>query len=108
MPALAVPLAAEKLGAWESWVEELKGPRKAGFDDMNARLRLTEHRAYLQPTPDGNFLVLVIQEGPGSDSFTTNLASSDHEFDRWFLETVADVHGIDPAGPLPPVPTRYL
>ncbi len=52
MPATAVPLAAEKLGAWERWVEELKGPRKAGFDDMNARLGLTEHRAYLQPTPD--------------------------------------------------------
>jgi hypothetical protein len=105
---MAVPLAADKLGAWESWVEELKGPRKAEFDDMNARLGLTEHRAYLQPTPDGNFLVVVVQEGPGSDSFAENVASSDHEFDRWFMQTVADVHGIDPAGPLPAVPTRYL
>jgi hypothetical protein len=108
MPAFAVPLAAEKLGAWESWVGELKGPRKAGFDDMNARLGLTEHEAYLQPAPDGNFLVIVIQDGPGGDSFTEKLLSSDHEFDRWFAETVADLHGIDPAGPLPPTPTRYL
>jgi hypothetical protein len=105
---MAVPLAADKLRAWESWVEELKGPRKAEFDDMNARLGLTEHQAYLQPTPDGNFLVVVVQEGPGSDSFTENVASSDHEFDRWFMQTVADVHGIDPVGPLPAVPTRYL
>ena len=108
MSPFAVPLAAEKLGAWESWVEELKGSRKAAFDDMNARLGLTEHEAYLQPTPDGNFLVIVIQEGPSSDSFAENLLSSDHEFDRWFAETVADLHGIDPAGPLPPAPTRYL
>jgi len=108
MPAMAVPLAAEKLGAWESWVDELKGPRKDGFDDMNARLGLTEHRAYLQPTPDGNFLVVVVQDGPGADSFTENVASSSHEFDQWFVGTIADVHGIDPSGPLPPVPTRYL
>jgi hypothetical protein len=86
----------------------LKGSRKAAFGDMNARLGLTEHGAYLQPTPDGNFLVIVIQEGPRSDSFAENLLSSDHEFDRWFAENVADLHGIDPAGPLPPAPTRYL
>jgi hypothetical protein len=79
MPAFAVPLAAQKLGAWESWVEELKGPRKAEFDDMNARLGLTEHEAYLQPTPDGNYLVIVIQAGPGGDSFTDKLLSSDHD-----------------------------
>ena len=108
MPAFAVPLAAEKLGPWESWVEELKGSRKAAFDDMNARLGLTEHQAWLQPAPDGNFLVIVIQEGPGGDSFAEKLLASDHEFDRWFAESVADLHGIDPAGPLPPEPTRYL
>ena len=34
---------------------------------MNARHGLTEHRAYLQPMPDGSFAVLVILEGPGGD-----------------------------------------
>jgi hypothetical protein len=105
---MAVPLAAEKLSTWQSWVEELKGSRKDGFDDMNARLGLTEHQAYLQPTPDGNFLAVVVQDGPGADSFAENLIASDHEFDRWFVERIADAHGIDPAGPLPPAPTRYL
>jgi hypothetical protein len=82
MSPCAVPLAAEKLGRWENWMEELKGPREAAFDDMNVRLGLTEHRAYLEPVPDGNFLVIVVQEGPGADSFTENLLSSEHEFDR--------------------------
>jgi len=108
MPPFAVPLAAEKLGPWESWIDELKGPRKAAFDDMNARLGLTTHEAYLQPAPDGNFLVIVVQDGPGTDGFAEKLLSSDHEFDQWFASTVADLHGIDPAGPLPPAPTRYL
>jgi hypothetical protein len=105
---MAVPLPAEKLDAWKNWTEELKGARKAGFDDMNARLGLTEHRAYLQPTPDGSFLVLVVHEGPGGDDFMADVAASDHEFDRWFLKTVADLHGIDPSGPLPPAATRHL
>jgi hypothetical protein len=108
MPAMAVPLAADKLDAWEAWVAELKGPRKAGFDDMNARLGLTEHQAYLQPTPDGNFLTLVIAEGTGSDTFLANVLSSDHEFDQWFARSIADLHGMDASGPVPPMPSRKL
>ena len=108
MPAMAIPLAADKLDAWEAWVAELNGPRQAAFDDMNARYGLTEHRAYLQPTPDGNFLVLVIQGGPGADSVMTNVASSDNEFDQWFMGNVAAVHGVDMSGPLPPMATRKL
>ncbi len=108
MPAMAVPLAADKLDAWEAWVAELNGPRKAAFDDMNARHGVTEHRAYPQPTPDGSFLVLAIHEGPGGDGFLANLGSSDNAFDQWFMTTVADVHGIDMSGPLPPMATRKL
>ena len=108
MPAMAAPLAADKLDAWERWVAELSGPRKSGFDDMNARHGVTDHRAYLQPTPDGGFLVLVVQEGPGGDSFMANVASSDHEFDRWFVGSVVDLHGFDLSGPMPPMAARKL
>jgi hypothetical protein len=108
MPAMAVPLAADKLEAWQGWVAELNGARKAAFEDMNARHGLTEHRAYLQPTPDGNFLVLVIAEGSGSDSFLANIAQSDHEFDQWFIGAVADLHGMDTSGPPPPMASRSL
>ncbi len=108
MPALAAPLATDKLDAWEAWVAELNGPRKAAFDDMNARHGLTEHRAYLQPTPDGNYLVLVIAEGTGGDTFIANVMSSDHEFDQWFAGSVADLHGMDTSGPMPPMATRKL
>jgi len=108
MPGMAIPLAADKLDAWEAWVAELNGPRKAAFDDMNARHRLTEHRAYLQQTPDGGFLVLVITDGPGAESFLANAASSDEEFDTWFMGSVAEVHGMDTSGPMPPMATRKL
>lgn len=108
MPAMAVPLAADKLPAWEGWVAELSGARKAAFDDMNARHGLTEHRAYLQPTPDGNFLVLAIHEGPGADAFLPSVMQSDHEFDEWFVAAVTDLHGIDTSAPPPPMAGRRL
>ncbi len=108
MPAIAVPLAAEKLDAWEEWIAELNGPRKTEFDDLNARHGLTEHRAYLQPTPDGNFVVLAVHEGPGADNFLPSAASSDNEFDQWFMGTVAELHGMDPNSPLPPLGARRL
>jgi hypothetical protein len=109
MPAMAVPLAADKLEAWEAWLGDLTGARKADFDDLNARHGLTEHRAYLQAMPDGDFLVVVVHEGPGANDFMARVMESDHEFDRWFVAAVAEVHGIDPSdGPLPPVAERRL
>jgi hypothetical protein len=108
MAVMAAPLAADKLAAWEGWVAELSGPRKAEFDDMNDRHGLTAHQAYLQPTPDGSYLVLVVHEGPGGDGYLAGMASSDHEFDRWFIAQVADLHAIDPSGPLPPSAERRL
>jgi hypothetical protein len=108
MPALAAPLAADKLDAWEAWSAELTGPRKAAFEDMNSRLGLEEHRAYLQPLPDGSFLVLVVAEGPGADSFLESVAASGHEFDQWFAGSVADLHGMDPGGETPPMAERKI
>lgn len=64
--------------------------------------------ALLQPTPDGDFLVLVVAEGPGSESFLANIAQSDHEFDQWFIRAVADLHGMDTSGPPPPMAGRSL
>jgi len=108
MAGMVAPLAADKLDAWEAWVAELNGPRKAEFEDMNARHGLTEHRAYLQPMPDGSYAVLVIHEGPGGDSFLPNVMASDHEFDRWFVGAVAEAHGMDGSGPIPPMAERRL
>ncbi len=108
MPAMAAPLRAHNLAAWETWIGELTGPRKAEFDDMNARLGLTEHRAYLQPTPDGNYLVLVIHEGPGADGFVGSVMASDNEFDQWFGRSIASLHELDASGPLPPLAERRL
>lgn len=75
---------------------------------MNARHGLTEHRACLQPLPDGSYGVLVIPEGPGSASFLPSVMASDHEPDRWFVGSIAEIHGMDGSGPVPPLAERRL
>lgn len=108
MGAFAAPILPDKLDAWEAWIAELTGPRKAEFDDMNSRYELTGHRAFLQQTPDGHHMVIVVHDGPGADAFMGSLAGSDNAFDVWFRDGVADVHGIDFSGPLPPAPKQFL
>ena len=108
MPAMAIPLAVDRVEAWEAWAAELSGPKKADFDAMNSRAGLEEHRAYLQPMPDGNFLVLVVAEGPGADGFLDALGESDHEFDQWFMGNVADLHAVDPSADRPPMAERRI
>ena len=108
MPALAAPLSADRLGDWEAWIGELGGSRKAEFEDMNARHGLTEHRAYLQPMPDGSFLVLAVHEGPGADAFLPSLMGSDNSFDQWFAASIGEIHGMDGSGPMPPLAARRL
>ena len=107
MEAMAVPIKPGKLDAWDAWMNDLKGPRKAEFEDMNSRHGLTTHAAWLQSTPDGNQMVVVVFDGPGAGTFMQNVATSDNEFDAWFRSNVEDVHPMDFSAP-PPAPERRL
>ena len=108
MGAMAVPVAAEKLDQWHAWISELNGPKKAEFEASNARNGLTSHRAWLQKNPDGTHVVIALHEGPQADTYLQNLAASQDPFDHWFLGSLADAHGMDPAGPLPAPAKQYL
>jgi len=108
MGAFAAPLPAKNFDAWKGFIDDLTGPRRAEFDDMNARHNITEHRAYLQPTPDGNYLVVVVIDGPGGDQMMMNVGMSDHDFDKWFMGKVVEVHELDMSAGPPPTPERVL
>ena len=108
MGAMAVPIPAGKLDQWQEWMGELNGPRKAEFEASNVRNGLTSHRAWLQTNPDGSHLVIAIHEGPQADTYLATLAASQDPFDQWFLSALADAHGMDPTGPLPPAAKQYL
>ena len=107
MEAMAVPIKPGKSDTWAAWIDEMKGPRKADFEDMNSRHGLTTHAAWLQQAPDGSHMVIVVFDGPGAGTFMQKLATSDNEFDAWFRSNVEDVHPMDFSAP-PPAPERRL
>jgi hypothetical protein len=73
----------------------------AEYGESRRRAGVTLERAYLQQTPMGMFVV-AYQETTGSvaDAIAA-LASSDLEIDRFFVETVHELHGIDVRQPMP-------
>ena len=108
MEAFAVPIKSGKEETWKSWVAETNGARKAEFDEMNQRMGLTTHAAWLQQNPDGSQLAVVVLDGPGASEFLGKLATSDHAFDTWFRTNVEDIHPMDFSAPPPPAPVRFL
>lgn len=108
MAFVVAPILEGKLDTWKTWITELKGPRTADLKDMNQRMGLTRHAAWLVETPMGA-MVAVLQEGPGGDTFMQKLGESTNEFDRSFAAKVMDVHGMDVTQPPPgPMPELYL
>jgi hypothetical protein len=106
--AFAAPIKPGKEESWKSWAAEMNGARKAGLDDMNERMGLTLHAAWLQQNPDGSQLAVVVLDGPGASGFFGTLAASDHEFDTWFRTSITDIHPMDFSAPPPPAPVRFL
>jgi hypothetical protein len=107
MGLVVMPIVDGKLEAWKEWAAELQGPRRADFEDLNRRHRLTRHDAWLAETPAGP-IVVVLHEGPGADSFVQDILASDHEVDNWFAGKVMELHGVDPNQPLPPMPEKHI
>ena len=64
------------------------------------RAGITVERAWLHETPMGP-LVVVYVEGEDLGSFFKRAAESDDPFDRWFIEQIGQIHGIDPSQPPP-------
>ncbi|MEX0755045.1 MAG: hypothetical protein WD206_01370 [Actinomycetota bacterium] len=108
MEAFAVPIKPGRADDWKAWAGEVTGARKSEFDEMNERLGLTTHAAWLQENPDGSQLTVVVLDGPGASEFLGKLAGSDREFDSWFRSKVEEIHPMDFSAPPPAAPVRHL
>ena len=104
MGIVVAPILEGKEVAHDAWVAELKGARRADFEDFNKRYGLTRHAAWKAQTPMGP-VVVALHEGPGADTMMQKLASSTESFDMSFAAHIKDVHGLDlnapPPGPMP-------
>jgi uncharacterized protein YcgI (DUF1989 family) len=106
--AFAVPIKPGKEETWKSWAAETNGARKAEFDEMNQRMGITTHAAWLQQNPDGSQLAVVVHDGPAASDFLLNLATTEHEIDRWFRTIVEDIHPMDFSAPPPQAAVRFF
>lgn len=78
---------------------------RANLDAYRASRRragITMERAYLMPSPMGNFAIAYFE---AANDFATTLAGfiKGDAFDKGFLDRARDVHGFDPSKP-PPAP----
>jgi hypothetical protein len=99
------PIIAGKEAAARAFAAETLGARKAAFEEVQARTRITRETWALQETPMGSFM-LVWFDGDVEKAFA-DVAVDDSEFGTWFRGQVLDVTGVDlgapPEGPLPDV-----
>jgi hypothetical protein len=77
------------------------GDRQAEYQASRGRAQIARESVWIQATPDGDVAVIVI-EAPDIQAAMGSLATSEDPFDRWFRESVKDVHGMDLAEGFPP------
>ena len=108
MGLVVAPIADGKIDAWKKFIEEMKsGSKREGFSDLNQRYKLTRHEVWYAETPGGPMAV-VIHEGPGGEDFMQAVVHSNHSFDVWMREQLAELHGMDFNEPPPGPPPQKL
>jgi hypothetical protein len=105
--AIAFPVLPGKTPAWQAFMTELAGPRKAEFDASRRALGIRE-RTFHEPTPMGDFVVVTLEGDDPAGAFAKFGQGTD-EFTTWFKAQVMEAHGIDLAAPpAAPLPTLIL
>ena len=105
--AFAAPIVPGKLEAWKAMVKEMKGAKKKEYQVSRKKMGVKHERAWLQHTPQGDFVVVSI-EGKEAPKLFEKFAASKEPFDKWFLAQIAEVHGIQPPSGVPPTNELYL
>ena len=91
--AFAMPILPGKTDAFRRFTQEVLGPRKREWDDLQRRQGVTQERYYLQSSPEGD-LAIVTGEGTFTP-LSQILDVAGNPFDRWFIDQVQDVTGIN-------------
>jgi hypothetical protein len=100
--AFAAPLLPGKTDAdLEAMASVSSGARSADHAASRARAGIAREAAWLQRTPDGDVVVVLI-EAEDIGAAMGALATSQEPFDVWFREHIKDTHGMDMSESFPP------
>ena len=89
--APALPGGTENL---RRLAQELQGDKKSEVEDFYRRMKITREEWFIQPTPQGD-MVIVYLEGEDLARTFQALAASEEPLDLWLKERAKSVHGID-------------
>lgn len=93
---IAAPILPGKLEQWRQFQSRLlpNGPQRAQWEEQLRRHGIQRQVVSLHETPQGP-TVLVMLEGQNALGFFPQVARSQEPFDRWFVQQVQEIHGID-------------
>lgn len=99
---LSIPVKTGQTDAARAFVQEFNGPRGGEFDASERRIGITAESWYLQHVGDAELLTVYL-EGADLNASLTAFSASQDPFDRWFMERLTEITGVDiSAGPPPP------
>jgi hypothetical protein len=72
-----------------------------GYAESRRRSGVTMERAYWQHTPMGDFVVAYVESTGPTEEALAAAAQSDLAIDKFFVEAILDIHGVDLTQPPP-------
>jgi hypothetical protein len=78
-----------------------RGERRAEYEASRKRLGITREGVWIQPTPDADVVVVVL-EAADLQAALAGVSSSPEPFDVWFRDHCRTVHGVDLEAGFPP------
>ncbi len=95
--AFAAPLLPGKTEAdIAAMASVTSGERRADHEASRRRAGIARESAWLQRTPEGDVVVVLIEADDVAAAMGT-IATSTEPFDVWFREHIKDAHGMDMA-----------
>jgi hypothetical protein len=94
------------VGAVRAFASEINGARKADYLAAQKRNGCIRERVFLSETPMGP-MIMVYREAPNAGLQMANLSGSSNAFDKFYVESVTKMAGVD-FTKLPPGPPPHL
>jgi hypothetical protein len=99
--AFVLPIVPGKEAEDRDALEEMVGSRRDEYEQARRTAGIQREAVWHQETPQGTIAVVYL-EADDVGAAMQAIGTSEAPFDRWFRDTMKDVHGVDLAEPAPP------
>ncbi len=101
--AIAAPILPGKAEDFRRFAKEAVVTRRKEYEEYRRRYSLTKELAWIQQTPMGDMLIVLLE---ADDPVRANqaFAASKDPYDLWFKQQVGAITGIDFNQPIPVIP----